>query len=40
LSFVVIVNGPNMSSAHFSKGLEDVSVIIKGALVRGVNLFF
>jgi len=40
LPFVVTVNEPNMSNTHFSKDLEGVSVITKGALVRGVNLFF
>jgi len=29
-----------MFNAYFLKDLENVSVITKGALVRGVNLFF
>jgi len=40
LPFVITVNDPNISNAHFSKDLEGMSVITKGALVRNVNLFF
>jgi len=35
-----MVSGPIISSAHFSKGLEGVSVIISGAFILRDNLFF
>jgi len=38
--FVVTVNGPTMSKAHFSNGLVGVSVIVNGIFVFRLSLFF